>query len=85
MTTLTISLPDSMKLFIEEQTSKGGFHSESEYVQALIQDAQLRAARQELEAKLLAGVRSPVSPLTPADWAELRRRVIERSPELGRP
>lgn len=51
--------------------------------EALIREAQLREARQELEAKLLKGLRSPVSPMTDADWAELRQQVLERSPELN--
>lgn len=85
MASVQISLSEPLKLFVEEQTAKGGFPSESEFVQALIQEAQRRVARQELEAKLLAGVRSPVSPLTDADWAELRQQIVARSPEVEQP
>jgi hypothetical protein len=31
MTTIQVSVPDDMKLFIEEQIARGGFRSESEY------------------------------------------------------
>jgi antitoxin ParD1/3/4 len=79
------SLPDSMKHFVEEQIAKGGFRSESEYLQVLIREAQIREAKQELEAKLLEGLQSPVSPMTPTDWVELKQQVLERSPELKGP
>jgi len=85
VTNLHVSLSEPLKQFVEEQTAKGGFGSESDFVQSLIQNAQRQAARQELEAKLLAGVRSPVSPMTDDDWADLRQRIVARSPELERP
>ncbi len=82
METLTISLPASLKEFIDEQTCKGGFGSESEYVQTLIQEAQVREAQRELEAKLIEGLKSPRSPMTPADWDALKQEILHRSPEL---
>lgn len=82
MTTMNISLPEEMKAFIDAQIAREGYASASEYLRALIRDAQRRQARQELEAKLLEGLQSPASELTPADWAGLRERILERSPEL---
>ena len=82
MTTMNISVPDEMKAFIEAQVSREGYASASEYLRALIREAQKRQARQELEAKLLEGLRSPASEMTESDWAALRQRIYERSPEL---
>jgi antitoxin ParD1/3/4 len=82
MSNLNITLPESLKGFIAEQTVRGGFKSESEYLQALILDAQKREAKLELEAKLLEGLESPLSPMSSADWTELKQQVLERSPEL---
>jgi antitoxin ParD1/3/4 len=60
MTTVNISLPESMKTFVEEQAAKEGYASVSEYLRAVIRDLQQRKARKaELEAKLLEGVRPP--------------------------
>lgn len=81
-TTESILLPDEMKAFIESQMTSEGYASASEYLRALIRDAQKRRAKQELEAKLLEGLQSPTSPMTDADWTDLRRRIYERSPEL---
>jgi hypothetical protein len=45
----------------------------------------VQEAKQDLEAKLLDGIRSPLGTMTPAAWAELKRKVLESSPELNRP
>lgn len=82
MTTMNISLPEEMKAFIEAQMAADGFASASEYLRALIREAQKRQAKRELDAKLLEGLESPASELTEADWAALRERIYERSPEL---
>ncbi len=75
MCRLTIKLPESMKDFIVQQAAKGGFKSESEYLQTLVVEAQNRQAQQELEEKLVEGLNSPLSPMTPADWSELKREI----------
>jgi antitoxin ParD1/3/4 len=79
MATMNISLPETLKQFVEEQVKGGGFGTASEYVRTLIREAQLRAARNELDSKLLEGLDSgPASPMTREDWDELKRRVWER-------
>ncbi|MCC5631166.1 ribbon-helix-helix domain-containing protein [Nostoc sphaeroides] len=43
MTNIQISLPESMKVFVEEQVAKGDYSSASEYLQELIfQDQQCK-------------------------------------------
>jgi hypothetical protein len=47
-------------------------------------EAQRRKERQELEARLLAGLQSPTSEMTADDWKAMRDRIPARSPELRR-
>lgn len=82
MATISISLPDEMKAFIEGQAAAGGYATATEYLRALVEDAQKRKAKQDLEAQLLGGLQSPASDLTDADWSALRQRIVDRSPEL---
>jgi antitoxin ParD1/3/4 len=82
MTSMNISLPEPLKLFVEEQVNNGGYSTASEYLRELIREAQRRKERQELEAKLLAGLQSPNSEMTADEWTTLRERVLLRSPEL---
>jgi antitoxin ParD1/3/4 len=74
-----------MKAFIEAEIAREGFASASEYLRALIREAQKRKAKQELEAKLLDGLQSPAREMTDADWVLLRQRIVDRSPKAQRP
>ena len=79
MTTLNISLPESMRAFIDEQTNSGNYSTASEYVRALVREDQKRRAQEHLEALLLEGLESgEAQKLTPADWEEVRQQVRER-------
>ena len=78
MTTMNISVPDEMKAFVEAQMTEEGFASASEYLRALIREAQKRRAKRELEAKLHEGLESgPATPMTRKDWVALRAEAIE--------
>jgi antitoxin ParD1/3/4 len=52
MTTISISLPEDMKEFLEAQVAEGGYASAGEYLQALIRDARRSKAKRDLIAKL---------------------------------
>jgi antitoxin ParD1/3/4 len=78
MTTMNISVPDEMKAFVEAQMTEEGFASASEYLRALIREAQKRRAKRELEAKLREGLESgPATSMTRKDWVALRAEAIE--------
>jgi Arc/MetJ-type ribon-helix-helix transcriptional regulator len=85
MSNITLNLPDSLKTFVAEQTAKGGFKSEGDYLQTLVRQAQIREAKQDLETKLLRGLESSRSPMSPADWEELKQEITQRSPEANGP
>jgi antitoxin ParD1/3/4 len=79
METMNISLPESMKAFVEAEVAAGGYSTASEFVRELIREAQRRKAREALEAKLLEALESgePVE-ATPEFWEERRRVLRER-------
>lgn len=58
MSTMNISLPDSLKGFVDDQVSHRGFGSSSEYVRELIRKDQDRA---QLRSLLRQGVESSVA------------------------
>ena len=76
MTTMNISLPDALKVFVDEQVSGRGYGTSSEYVRELIRKDQ---DRQRLRGLLLDGVASPPSARADADYFDaLRGRVLNR-------
>jgi antitoxin ParD1/3/4 len=79
MTTMNISVPDEMKAFVEAQMIQEGYASASEYLRALIRDAQKRQAKQALEAKFREALESgPATSMTQDDWDQLERNVRKR-------
>jgi antitoxin ParD1/3/4 len=74
--TVNISLPESLKAWLDEQVAKGGYGTVSEYFRQLLREEQKRRLREEIDAKLLASLDSgPSTPMTAEDWEDLRRKV----------
>lgn len=74
---MNISLPESMKSFVDQQVDARGFGTSSEYVRELIRKDQ---DIQQLRALLLEGASSPAGP--PVDggyFDDLRKRVRHRA------
>jgi|ERR1700680_4682595 antitoxin ParD1/3/4 len=72
MRTVTISLPDSLKEFVDAQLAHKGYGNVSEYFRSLLRDAQAREADARLEALLLEGLASDRIPLTKEFWTDLK-------------
>jgi antitoxin ParD1/3/4 len=73
MSTMNISLPDALKEFVDEQVSRRGYGTSSEYVRELIRKDQDRL---QLRSLLLAGAASAsTAPADPAYFEGLRNRV----------
>ena len=70
---MNISLPESMKAFIDERVAQGGYGSSSEYVRDLIRKEQ---AREQLRRLVRAGIESGRSgPADAAYFDALRARI----------
>jgi len=73
MSTMNISLPESLKSFVDEQVGKRGYGTSSEYVRELIRRDR---DRQQLQELALAGAASaPTAPVDNAYFEGLRDRV----------
>jgi antitoxin ParD1/3/4 len=78
MTTVTISLPETLKTFIEEQLSTKGYGNVSEYFRSLLRDAQEREEEARIETLLLEGLTKGGDdiPITRAFWKELKTEAL---------
>jgi len=65
MQSVNISLPDPLKQFVDGQISTGRYSSASEYVRELIRADEKRKAEERLEARLMEGLSSAETQLTP--------------------
>jgi antitoxin ParD1/3/4 len=77
MSTMNISLPETLKSFVDQQVAGRGFGTSSEYVRELIRKDQ---NRQTLRRLLLDGAATaPTEPVDEGDFDRLRDRVRSRA------
>ena len=73
MKTVTISLPESLKGFVERQIATKDYGNVSEYFRTLLREARAREEDARLEALLVEGLTSGEEiPLTKEFWRELK-------------
>jgi antitoxin ParD1/3/4 len=83
MTSLNISLPDSLRDWIDAVVTNGGYGNASEYIRELIRQDQKRRDEERLDKLLLEGLGSgEPTEVTPEFWNELRKGVVARAKEL---
>ena len=77
MSTMNISLPDTLKSFVDAQVADGGYGSSSEYVRELIRRDQDRL---RLRSIILAGAESEKGegPFDERYFAALRSKAVKQ-------
>ncbi|WP_254921311.1 type II toxin-antitoxin system ParD family antitoxin [Nodularia sp. NIES-3585] len=73
MSSINISLPESMKAFVEEQVAQGDYGSVSEYLQDLITQDQKRKTQEHIEELLIAGLESGEAIEVNDQWWQQKR------------
>lgn len=81
MSDVNISLPDSLRLFVERRIEEQGYETISDYFQQLIVKDQKRESEARLETLLLEGVNSgdPIEVTPEYIGAKLQRLVEQQS------
>ena len=73
MSTVTISMPESLRKFVDVQMKRQGFGNVSEYFRALVREQQAREADSQLEELLLEGLKSGEDiEVTTEFWKDLK-------------
>lgn len=76
---MNISLPDSMRTYVEEQVAKGDYSSASEYFRELVRLDKKRKATERVEEMLLEGLNSgTATQMSDDDWEDVRQAVREK-------
>lgn len=83
ITTLNISLPDTMKADVEEIVASEGYGNTSEFFRDLVRDFLRRRDERKLEALILEGLSSgETKPFTKEDIERVRQRGLKRIAKL---
>jgi antitoxin ParD1/3/4 len=75
MATLNISIPDSMREWIDAQVAAGGYANASDYIRDLVRHNQRE--RESIQLALIEGERSGVSARSVSDIARQARRRLQ--------
>jgi antitoxin ParD1/3/4 len=77
---VTITLPESLKAFIDAEVASGGYADASGYVQELLlKESRKQQERERIEALLEEGLNSgEATEWTTQDWEFIRREVQQR-------
>ena len=78
MPTLQLTLSDEERSRAETRAKELGFSSVEAYAQSLLATDVELPISDKLEMEILAAMKTPAREMTPADWDEKRRRLIER-------
>ena len=77
MTTVTISLPGSLREFLNREVASKGYGNVSEYFRTLLRGAREKDRSQRLEELLLEGLNSGRDiPLDQRFWKDLRAKAV---------
>ncbi len=81
MATMTISLPDTMREFVESEVTSGEYGSASELFRELVRERQKRKKQEHLETLLLEGLESGQAVEVTPDYIKQRRQTLRRKLE----
>jgi antitoxin ParD1/3/4 len=85
-TSMNISLPQSLRHWVEDRIADEGYGTVSEYFRSLVREDQRRKAREELDRKLIGAIESgPANEMTADDWKQIRATVRQRLRKGRRP
>ena len=83
METVQLTITDGVKTYLQAQATKHGLSSPTDYLQSVLSDLEQRVKeKKELEASLLESIGSPGIVADAAFWAERRRKILDKHPEL---
>lgn len=83
MPSLNVSLPKTLREYVENQVEEGGYSTPSEYVRSLIREDQKKRVAEKIEALLMEGIRSG-EPIRADDRFWDQRHSVLKSSERKR-
>jgi antitoxin ParD1/3/4 len=85
VSTMNVSLPDTLKQFVDQQVVRAGYSSVSDYVRHLIRQEQARQAERGLAELIRKGLESgPARPAGSGYWAAKRATLRASAPARRR-
>lgn len=84
MATMTISLPEAMREFVEAEVSSGSYGSASELFREMVRERQKAKTQERLEQLLLEGLDSGERIEVTKEYVEQRRKDLREKLKSGK-
>lgn len=85
MTSLNITLPEPLKVFIESEAEAAGYATASDYIRALIREAEQRKSAEAFESLLLEGLDpNDRAAMSDAEWEAHKQHHRDQRLEILR-
>ena len=78
MQTMSISQPETLKDFVDQQIAAGRYSTAGEYVRELIRNDEKQKAEEQLSTLLREGSQSKETEFTREGWKEIRAEAVAR-------
>ena len=76
---MTVSIPASVKQFVDQQIASGAYPDAEAYIKALVEADRKRKALRDVEKLVVAGLDSgATSEVTDREWSAIRREGLQR-------
>ena len=79
---MNISLPATLRDWVQQQVEHNGYGSASEFVREIIRKLRTQQLRDKIDQQLLAAMNTPVVDLTDDHWERIR--TAGKDPAAGR-
>jgi antitoxin ParD1/3/4 len=80
MATMNVSLPETLKDFVDNQVHNRGYSTSSEYIRDLIRNDQIHLAEQQLAKLILGGLESGAAvPVSTDYWDNKQAKLRQRN------
>ena len=73
--TMNISMPESLKFFVDERVRLRGYSSHSEYLRDLVRKDELEAAKDKMRELIMDGLNSPPG----RSWNDIKTDFLNRA------
>jgi antitoxin ParD1/3/4 len=82
---MNLSLPPSLRKWVDSQVETGGYGTASEFVRDMLRQARMRQLRSQIDPLLLQAVRSGATiEMDDDDWSEIRSAAKKQARRASR-
>jgi antitoxin ParD1/3/4 len=81
---MNVSLPPSLKNWVEKQVDSGGYGTASEFIRDMLRKARVQEVQTRVDKMLLEAIDSETVEMNDKDWTEIRATARSHAKQVRR-